>query len=64
MNAAPMIGRFADWFNNRRWFIRYLLYTDWCLLVTLGSLVAASALFPLPRSRYHLAARERTKAIL
>ena len=32
-----MIGRFADWFNSRRWFIRYLLYAEWCLLVTLVS---------------------------
>ena len=36
-----MIERFADWFNNRRWFIRYLLYAEWVLvLVTVVSLVA------------------------
>jgi len=25
-----MIGRLADWFNSRRWFIRYLIYAEWC----------------------------------
>jgi hypothetical protein len=23
-----MTGRFVDWFNSRRWFIRYLLYAE------------------------------------
>jgi hypothetical protein len=36
-----MIGRAADWFNSRRWFIRWLLYAEWCLLVTLAALLAA-----------------------
>jgi hypothetical protein len=39
-----MIGRFADWFNSRRWFIRYLLYAEWCILVTLAALITAMAL--------------------
>jgi hypothetical protein len=29
-----MIGRFADGFNSRRWFIRYLLFAEWVLVVT------------------------------
>ena len=33
---------FADWFNGRRWFIRYLLYAEWCLLVTLAALLIAA----------------------
>jgi len=37
-----VIGRAADWFNSRRWFIRFLLYAEWCLLVTLAALVAAA----------------------
>jgi hypothetical protein len=36
-----MIGRAADWFNSRRWFIRYLLYAEWCLLATLAALLIA-----------------------
>jgi hypothetical protein len=35
-----MIGRFADWFNSRRWFIRYLLYAEWVTLVTLAALLS------------------------
>jgi hypothetical protein len=35
------IGRAADWFNSRRWFIRYLLYAEWCIVVTFISLVVA-----------------------
>jgi hypothetical protein len=42
-----MLGRFADWFNSRRWFIRWLLYAEWYLLVTFASLVAASIWNPL-----------------
>ena len=42
-----MIGRAADWFNNRRWFIRYLLYAEWVLVVTFVALVAASIWNPL-----------------
>jgi hypothetical protein len=41
MTIKTMIGRFADWFNSRRWFIRYLLYAEWCLLVTLPALLVA-----------------------
>jgi hypothetical protein len=36
-----MIGRFADWFDSRRWFIRYLLYAEWVILVTLVALITA-----------------------
>ena len=36
-----MMGRFADWFNSRRWFIRYLLYAEWVLGVTFFAFVAA-----------------------
>jgi hypothetical protein len=39
-----MIGRFADWFNSRRWFIRYLLYAEWVIFVTLMALVAANSI--------------------
>jgi hypothetical protein len=42
-----MIGRFTDWFNNRRWFIRYLLYAEWCILTTFAALVAAAIWNPL-----------------
>jgi len=34
-----MIGRVVDWFNSRRWFIRALLYAEWCVLVTLAALL-------------------------
>jgi hypothetical protein len=34
-----VIGRAADWFYGRRWFIRYLLYAEWVLVVTLSALV-------------------------
>jgi hypothetical protein len=38
-----MIGRAADWFNSRRWFIRYLLYAEWVLVVTfVATLIARS----------------------
>jgi hypothetical protein len=37
-----MVGRFADWFNSRLWFIRYLLFAEWVLVVALVSLVAIS----------------------
>jgi hypothetical protein len=36
-----MIGRFADWFNSRRWFIRYLLYAEWVILATFVALITA-----------------------
>lgn len=36
-----MIGRAADWLNCRRWFIRNLLFAEWCLLVTLVAFAAA-----------------------
>jgi hypothetical protein len=36
-----MVGRFADWFNGRRWFIRVLLYAEWVLLATFAALVTA-----------------------
>jgi hypothetical protein len=26
--GGGIIGRFADWLNSRRWFIRYLLYAE------------------------------------
>jgi len=39
-----MIGRFAEWFNSRRWFVRYLLYAEWVLVVTFVTLVVASSL--------------------
>ena len=35
-----MIGSFAGWFNSRRWFIRYFLYAESCILVTFAALVA------------------------
>jgi hypothetical protein len=41
VRAARVIGRFADWFNSRHWFIRYLLYAEWCLTVTFIALVTA-----------------------
>ena len=28
-----MIGRFADWINSRRWFVRRLMFAEWYLLV-------------------------------
>ena len=31
----------ADWLNSRRWFIRYLLYTEWSIIVTLAALLTA-----------------------
>jgi len=34
-----MIGRAGDWFNSRRWFIRYLLYAEWVLQVTFVALL-------------------------
>jgi hypothetical protein len=37
-----MIGRAADWFNSRRWFIRYLLYAEWVILATFVALLVAS----------------------
>jgi hypothetical protein len=39
-----MIRRFANKFNNRRWFIRYLLYVEWWILVTLAALLNAMIL--------------------
>jgi len=39
-----MIARAADWFNSRRWFIRYLLYAEWCLLVTFVALITAASI--------------------
>ena len=27
-----MIGRFADWINTRRWFIRWLMVAEWYLI--------------------------------
>jgi hypothetical protein len=35
-----MIGHFADWFNSRRWFIRYLLFAEWVILVTLAAFLS------------------------
>jgi hypothetical protein len=46
-----VIGRFADWFNSHRWFIRYLLYAEWVILVTFASLLIARSTYyisPLP----------------
>jgi hypothetical protein len=42
--SLRMIGHFADRFNSRRWFIRYLLYAEWVLVVTLVALIATSSL--------------------
>ena len=39
-----MVGRAADWFNSRRWLIRYLLYAEWVILVTFAALVADMSL--------------------
>jgi hypothetical protein len=36
-----MVAPFADWINSRRWFVRYLLYAEWCILVTFVALVIA-----------------------
>jgi hypothetical protein len=36
-----MIGHFADWFNSRRWFIRYLLNAEWVVLATFAALITA-----------------------
>jgi hypothetical protein len=36
-----LIGRAADWFNSRRWFIRYLLYAEWAILATFVALITA-----------------------
>jgi len=36
-----VIGRAHDWFNSRRWFIRYLLYAEWVILVTFFTLLTA-----------------------
>jgi hypothetical protein len=36
-----MIGRFANWFNSRRLFIRYLLYAEWVILATFVALITA-----------------------
>ena len=41
--GGRMIGPFADWFNSRRWFIRYLLYAEWCSLATFVSLLIATS---------------------
>jgi hypothetical protein len=29
-----MIGRFADWINSRRWFVRWLLFAEYLLLAS------------------------------
>jgi len=39
-----MVGRADEWFNSRRWLIRYLLYAEWVILVTFAALVAAMSL--------------------
>jgi hypothetical protein len=39
-----MIGRAADWFNTRRWFIRYLIYAEWVLVVTFMALITATSI--------------------
>jgi len=40
-DVSRMIGRFADWFNSRRWFIRALLYGEWVILATFVALITA-----------------------
>jgi hypothetical protein len=29
-----MIARFADWFNSRRWFIRWLMFAEYLLIAS------------------------------
>jgi hypothetical protein len=41
LGSNLVIGSFADWFNSRRWFIRYLLYAEWVILVTFVALIVA-----------------------
>ena len=42
-----MIGRLADWFNSRRWFIRLLLYVEWVILATFATLVIAISVYEI-----------------
>jgi hypothetical protein len=39
-----VIGRAANWFNSRRWFIRYLLNAEWVLVVTVIALITATSI--------------------
>jgi hypothetical protein len=34
-----MIGRFADWINSQRWFIRWLMFAEYLLFV--GTVMAS-----------------------
>jgi len=41
--ARPVIGRFADWLNTRRWFIRVLLYAEFVIVAPLVTLIVATS---------------------
>jgi len=43
-----MIGRFADWINTRRWFIRWLMVAEWYPLV---AVVVGIAVLARPSAR-------------